>query len=605
MESPGPASESESELFDIEEPIFKYERLGGSVPVILSSDEATSLACTDRLVVLGTKKGRVHVLDVNGDEVRILKAHMERVNAVDINRENSHVASCSEDGIAVVFDLWEDQKEVFKFGSNENSAVKVISLHSKYPEKDGKVFASVTKAQNLVINSMSYIGHKKFKVPGGELSVSQCLWAPNSNLLAFATRSGVKVFDYEAQIPVTMVPKPKRVADSTLHPCCLSWKSNTRLMIGWSDVVQIIDISPNTSYFNDPTNKISAMSRTSDLDSNQSSMSSSKISKSAGGLYLLRSSAKFRLEGYVIAGIAPYNEYMAILAIPKSNSSSESSDIKEDETSISSHPEFLIVSDDGEIISCDALPIVGYENLDVNSYKLAAYTGDELTSDSDFHYFIVTPKDIVVAKVRTIDDHIEFLLEKGDFKGAYEEATHHQIELRRFQVLEIAEKYLRHLLKERNFTEAASLCPRLFGDNVKLWETWILVFAKEKQCKALAPYVPTGNPRLSDLSYGIILKDFLLTDHDEFLNLIRDWPRDLYDHEVVVAAIKERLAFVRSPPLMEALTEIFLKENKFTEAVSVLIALKKDDVFHIIQSHNLFDNVRDKIVDLCKVNAVE
>lgn len=61
----------EDEVEEEEEPRLKYQRLGGSVPAILSTDAAASIAVADRMVALGTHNGTLHILDFQGNQVPI------------------------------------------------------------------------------------------------------------------------------------------------------------------------------------------------------------------------------------------------------------------------------------------------------------------------------------------------------------------------------------------------------------------------------------------------------------------------------------------------------------------------------------------------------
>ena len=61
--------EEEDEEEDEEEPILKYQRLGASVPELLQRDAAACMCVSDKLLALGTKGGKVHLLDFNGNEV--------------------------------------------------------------------------------------------------------------------------------------------------------------------------------------------------------------------------------------------------------------------------------------------------------------------------------------------------------------------------------------------------------------------------------------------------------------------------------------------------------------------------------------------------------
>ena len=54
-----------------DEPRLKYQRMGGSVPSLLSNDAATCLAVADRMIALGTRNGTVHILDFLGNQVFI------------------------------------------------------------------------------------------------------------------------------------------------------------------------------------------------------------------------------------------------------------------------------------------------------------------------------------------------------------------------------------------------------------------------------------------------------------------------------------------------------------------------------------------------------
>ena len=55
-----------------EEPRLKYQRLGASVTEILENDPASCLCVSDKILALGTHDGSIHVLDVSGNEVRMV-----------------------------------------------------------------------------------------------------------------------------------------------------------------------------------------------------------------------------------------------------------------------------------------------------------------------------------------------------------------------------------------------------------------------------------------------------------------------------------------------------------------------------------------------------
>lgn len=59
------AEEEEEE----DEPRLKYQRIGGSVPSLLSNDAASCISVAERMIALGTHAGSVHILDFLGNQV--------------------------------------------------------------------------------------------------------------------------------------------------------------------------------------------------------------------------------------------------------------------------------------------------------------------------------------------------------------------------------------------------------------------------------------------------------------------------------------------------------------------------------------------------------
>ena len=53
------------------------------------------------------------------------------------------------------------------------------------------------------------------------------------------------------------------------------------------------------------------------------------------------------------------------------------------------------------------------------------------------HYFVVSPKDVVVGKPRDEDDHIDWLLEQGSFETSLDFAEDKARLLRRHNVLKV------------------------------------------------------------------------------------------------------------------------------------------------------------------------
>ena len=87
-----------------------------------------------------------------------------------------------------------------------------------------------------------------------------------------------------------------------------------------------------------------------------------------------------------------------------------------------------------EDLTCDALTMKGYQSYSAGDYHLAACVptdeddgaGNEARVNSDAGsndaaYYLVSPRDVLVGRVRTAADKIRWLVEtRGDYEGALE-----------------------------------------------------------------------------------------------------------------------------------------------------------------------------------------
>ena len=62
-------SRDEEDGEEEDEPKLKYQRMGGSLPSLLTTDSATCIAVSERMIAVGTHGGVVHILDFLGNQV--------------------------------------------------------------------------------------------------------------------------------------------------------------------------------------------------------------------------------------------------------------------------------------------------------------------------------------------------------------------------------------------------------------------------------------------------------------------------------------------------------------------------------------------------------
>jgi len=90
----------------------------------------------------------------------------------------------------------------------------------------------------------------------------------------------------------------------------------------------------------------------------------------------------------------------------------------------------------------------------------------------------------------------------------------------------------------------------LLQDNAAGWERWVYVFAQLRQLPALAPHIPTKEPRLRQTAYEMVLHSFLLSpaDHPRLLDALLKWPPDLYSIPSLTQSVINRSALLAPPP---------------------------------------------------------
>ncbi|CAL1533068.1 unnamed protein product [Lymnaea stagnalis] len=565
--------EEESDSEDSEEeiePKLKYTRLANDVSNILSKDAASCIAIHTKFLALGTHWGTIHILDHIGNNIREkeILAHSTTVNQISIDDNGDFMASCSDDGRVIITGLYDESNQTVTF----DRPIKAIALDPLYfKPSSGKQY--VTGDDKLILNEKStFFGrHKMTVLHQGEGPIRNIKWA--GDYIAWANNSGVKVYDVVSKVKITKIDK-----DHDMRPdlciCQLVWRDEKTLLIGWGNKVKICVVKEQNK---------------TDVKENVP-------------LKYVEITAMFTTD-FIICGIAPLATNVVVLSYEKNAENSEAGRVN------AGRPHLLILDphmNHYDEISNDALSIRGFQEYRCNDYHL-----EYLADDNQF--FIVSPKDIVVAKIRDQDDHITWLMEHEKFEEAMAAASEHSKELKTHSYFAIGRAYLDYLLEEEAYDEAGRLCVKILGKRKESWEEEIYKFAKIQQLKlsilllipiytyllAIATYIPRSDPRLSSTIYEMVLNEFLSTDHERFFQLIKEWPSDLYDNDSIINAILGRLDREKhSELLLNSLGQLYVHQKAFDKALGIYLRLKHKDVFTLIHNHNLYDNISDKIIQL-------
>ncbi|KAF3455143.1 hypothetical protein FNV43_RR05591 [Rhamnella rubrinervis] len=576
--------DEEEEEEEEEEPRLKYQRMGGSVPSLLASDAASCIAVAERMIALGTHGGTVHILDFLGNQVKEFAAHTAGVNDLSFDIEGEYIGSCSDDGSVVINSLFTDEKMKFEY----HRPMKAIALDPDYAKKSSRRFVAGGLAGHLYFNSKKWLGFRDQVLHSGEGPIHAVKW--RTSLVAWANDAGVKVYDAANDQRITFIERPRGSPRPELLRPHLVWQDDTLLVIGWGTSVKIASIRTNQHkagngmYMNVP---MSSLNQVDIVASFQTS--------------------------YFISGIAPFGDSLVVLAYIPGEEDGE----KDFSSSIPSRqgnaqrPEVRIVSWNNDELSTDALPVHGFEHYKAKDYSLAhapfsgsSYAGGQWAEGDEPLYYIVSPKDAVIAKPRDAEDHISWLLQHGWHEKALAavEAGQGRSEL----LDEVGSRYLDHLIVERKYAEAASLCPKLLRGSASAWERWVFHFAHLRQLPVLVPYIPTENPRLRDTAYEVALVALATNSsfHKDLLLTVKSWPRMLYSALPVISAIEPQLnTSSMTDVLKEALAELYVIDGQFEKAFSLYADLMKPEIFDFIEKHNLHDSVKEKVVQLMMLDC--
>lgn len=209
--------------------------------------------------------------------------------------------------------------------------------------------------------------------------------------------------------------------------CNITWNSDTEFMLGWANSVKIVSIK----------------------DRNVMDVASGLPPKY---LHVVHS---FRVD-FVVCGLAPLEDSIVLLGYDVDLEEYANIDVLAMDAvasvktpKISNPPEIHVLDLEGNEIANDVISLAGYQLFQANDYHLEFVPGKK---PSDFTYYIVSPKDVIVAKPRDVKDHVEWLVELEQFADALDLVEKSQDEYADRQkdetILEIGQKYIQTLLKQ-------------------------------------------------------------------------------------------------------------------------------------------------------------
>ncbi|CAG8508593.1 12818_t:CDS:10 [Ambispora leptoticha] len=545
---------------------LKYQRLGAGVGEILKRDAASAMAVSDRFVVLGTHNGAVLLFDFEGNEIKRFSAHTATVHDLSVDVAGEYVASASMDGRVVINGLYNEEVRHY----NYKRPLKCVALDPNFTRNATGQFVSGGLAGQLILHEKGWFGSNVDTIlHQGEGPIYAVKW--RGSLIAWANDMGVKMYDMNSKQRITWICRPDNSPRPDLYRCHLCWRNDTHLLIGWADHVQVGVVKERT-----------------------------RMENTQGPSLYVEIIALFRTD-FIVCGIAPFKDMMLLMAYITDDiiQNEETSNPEQQRRPRAKRPELRIINSSNEEISSDALSLHSFQQYQANDYVL-----DFLPSDEDLFY-VVSPKDLVVAKPRDLDDHIGWLLDRLRYEealGALREAQAWGGS-KTYDVTEVGLKYLSYLIDKGEYEKAAMACPTILKtdsskwDEAKLWDDWIFKFAELRQLQEITPYIPFKDPQLSSVVYEMVLAYFLNQDYESLYSTIKRWPPTIYNIQSVIVAVEDALfKDADNPILMECLAELYTFNREPDKALEYSLRLRRPNVFDLIRDYGLFSSIEDKIV---------
>ncbi|ESO12746.1 hypothetical protein HELRODRAFT_105502 [Helobdella robusta] len=530
--------------------------MGNGLSSIVNRDSVSCLAVHSKFLAVGTHWGSIYIMDHVGNVIEQkhkLIMHSTTVNQMSIDASGDYIVSCSDDGKVILNGLYTSENNQVV---NLNRPIKSVAIDPNFSKnKSNKHF--IAGDNKLILYEKSFLNRMKtYILHQGESSIQNIKW--RSSLVAWSFQQGVNVYDMSVRKRISKIP---RHIQPGFVPCILNWKDDVTLIIGWNNVIQVCLVKEPVT---------------------------TKDDKEPPTRYMEIIAVK--MMDFVIAGICPHNKNFIVLSYAEQDSHQ---DAATDEYAPCRPHIRVIDSQTGEEVSNDALSIKGFQSYKCVDYHLECNVDECML-------FIVSPKDVVVARQRDEDDHIDWLIEHEAFQEALEFALKNVKMLKRITTQDVGFHWFNSLLEDEKYKEAAELCSRILGRNKELWETNVIRFKQFNQLAALAPFIPTESPTLDRDIYDMVLYEFIQNKNDTMLlDLIKRWPSDVYTVEMIVHMVMDELEVDRNNTmLLESLGYLYTLDGKYEKALYIFIKLGHKDIFDLIFKHNLYNEVSCHVITI-------
>jgi hypothetical protein len=429
-------------------------------------------------------------------------------------------------GKAIIFQLESGEAQAFDLGR----PLRCLALEPSYASKSSRQLVSGGMAGNLTLHEKGWLGPKDVVLHAGEGPIWSTRW--RRNYIAWANDAGIRIYDTHTSTRIASISRAAESPRADLYPCYLLWQNDSRLVVGWADMIRVVDIRDRK--YQQEILKKQQEEKEHPKASSESIRSGKSVKSSAlanplagmgsyipsiGGGSITHQSTYAEVTNVLkldsmISGIVPFVALDDFSVAPSASRGKQAEthtdtstfivlsyitdETDEEETyqtfAKPSHPpELRIIDvDSGEELSSDVLSIAQFEKYQCRDYRIVISTTSTSTQAS---YFATSPTDLIEVKKRDVSDHIAWLCERRRYQEALKVAENEGLRLANgktgakannqqqatFDVKEIGRKYLEYLFEEGEFQTAARSMPKTLGQDSQAWEDWIFRFVQKGQ----------------------------------------------------------------------------------------------------------------------------
>ncbi|ODV88380.1 hypothetical protein CANCADRAFT_29674 [Tortispora caseinolytica NRRL Y-17796] len=614
-------SDTSSSISEEDEPRLQYSRITELPPSLFGSDPLATVASHSATLAFASHGGTVYLTDSQLKLTRSYRAHTASVLALSFSGDGTHIGSASLDGRVIISSVADDSDTS---GSDFSRPIHALALDPAY--QSTRSFISGGSAGKLVLSERGWFGNR----------IDTILYEGDSTITALSWRSELVIWTCEPGIHVMHVPTRKYICkiawpkadlangesyiSPELYKPRIFWPSSDHIIIGWGPNIWVLRIEGT-----EPKPVVDNTSIYQKLPGFQGSVKSRSIRPA---IVL----ATLELSDGIVSGVLPFGPDLLIALVYVT------------ENGRPVLPELRIISPyTGEETSVDQISCRGYENLGANDYHLAQWKNPE--DENDISFLMLSARDSIRAKERSLHDRYEWFLERKRFEEAWaigsEILTDNEliaflrqwvnslIDSEPAMAAVVVRRVLTHLVPDlvveqstvgTNADDDDAIVSEKVNTVRNEWKSMVKLFTNKKIPCSIIHLVPVHEPLLDSEVYTALLQDSITQfmsskdeeDWNRIVQALHVWPTSSYkvkdvstSLENVLSAKDDLLSEDNTTHLQRILVDLYLDIGSPSSALPHLLELKDESAVEIISSNHLLSSLGNHIPSVFSIALTE